>query len=162
MHNIGFSCLHGKGLLFGLMVVAEKMQQSMDEKMGKMGLERLALVRCLGLYGLIGKAQVPKKANDRPSGGELGKREHIGRAVLAAPLAVKGALGRIVRKKNADLHRTGRFDSRACKSGTKDDRGPFSVLGGPAAGLDHNVRFKGGGQTSSGPSPAGSLPVAPS
>jgi len=89
--------LHFLGLRLGIdVIVAGKMEQSMNDQMGRMVFERHALVRRLARAGLVRERDVAK--HDRGAiGGEVcqlralqhREAEHVGRLVAPAPIAVE-------------------------------------------------------------------------
>ena len=81
-----FEPFHGLGLAVRLVIVADEMQKAMHRQMGEMIAERLALSVGLARRGLVGDHDVAEDARaDRGCGSGAGKRQHVGRLVLAAP-----------------------------------------------------------------------------
>jgi hypothetical protein len=56
--NLGFEPFHGKGLIVGYVVVAEDVEEAMDDEVGEMGLERHALLLRLALQSLAGQRDI--------------------------------------------------------------------------------------------------------
>ena len=103
----------------GLVIVAEEMQKAMHREMGEMMQERLAFVARIRAPASHRRSTMSPSNAAGPVARRGRKRQHIGRLVVAAPVAVERADRRVVGEQDADLavragaRRGGRGDRRA-------------------------------------------------
>ena len=92
---------HGFGVVVGFVIVADQMQKAVDRQMAEMMIERLLFVVGLAAHCLVGDGDVaehPRRIVGTACAGRLQgwKRQHIGRLVDAAPVAVQRANAGVV------------------------------------------------------------------
>src|SRR5215210_4844070 len=96
--------LHDLRLGFGLMIVAEEVQDAMDNKVRRVVRQGLALAFRLARHRFEGERDIAERLWSRHSGMRIcGKRQNIRSLVLAAPGPVKRTDGFVIAKKQADL-----------------------------------------------------------
>src|SRR3984893_13748963 len=94
--NLLLEGFHGFGVVFFFVVVPDQMQEAMDREVAEMMIERLLLVIGFLSRRFIGDGDVAEHARRVVGPARAGrlqgrKRQHIGRLVDAAPVAVQGA-----------------------------------------------------------------------
>src|SRR3954463_15462897 len=98
--NLLFETFHGFGVVVLFVIVADQMQETVDRKMTEMMVERLLFVIGLFARRLVGDGDIAEHARRvvRCTRGRLQRRErqHIGRLVDAAPVAVQRANAGVV------------------------------------------------------------------
>ena len=102
---LGFKALHLKGLCVSDVIIAQNMEETVHHQMGEMVLKTLAQFERLALESLAGERNVTQDPNDRAEGFDLGEAQHIGGAVLAAPLLVQLVLLGIVGEQDREFGR---------------------------------------------------------
>ena len=147
-----FETFHGFGVVVLLVIVADQMQEAVDRKMAEMMVERLLFVVGFFARRLIGDGDIAEHARrvvGRARSGRLQrrKRQHVGRLVDAAPVAVQrlnpGIVGQHDREFGfADIG-IGDFGRRI--DGAMDHRLGVG-LGLPAIGDDENFGDGKGGR----------------
>lgn len=157
---MGFEAFHLKSLGFPHVVVAQKMQESVDHEMGKMLDKSDAEFSGFAPQRLVREGDVAQQAGDRREGSDLGKAQHVGRLVDLSPVAVEDALVGIVGQQ--DRHFSDARDFRPARlQGLADGTlGNGVEAVGPVAGLDGDgdgQRLAGRGQEA-----LSALSVAPS
>jgi hypothetical protein len=136
----GFEPFHRVRLVILGVIVAGEMQESMHREVRQMMRERLALGARLAFRRLVGDHDVAEHAGRSARAARVTgrKRQHIGRAVLAAPIPVERPDRRIVRQDDGKLAFGRRHGRRS-----RDDRAAqqrLSVaLSLPQRRLDHDV-----------------------
>src|SRR3954447_5416539 len=93
--NLPFEIFHGFGVAVFLVIVADQMQESVHRKMAEMMIERLLFVVGLLARRLVGYCDIAEHARRivgraRSRRLQRRKRQHVGRLVDAAPIAVQG------------------------------------------------------------------------
>ena len=150
--NLPFETFHGFGVVVVLVVVADQMQEPVDRQMAEVMIERLLFVVGLFARGLIGDGDVAEHARRVVGRGRAGrlqrrKRQHVGRLVDAAPVAVERADAGIVGQHDRELGLAdiGIGDFGRGIDGAMDHR--LGVrLGLPAIGDDENFGEGKGGR----------------
>src|SRR6202163_1705199 len=99
--NLLLERFHGLGIVVLFVIVTDQMQETMDRQMAEMMIERLLLVIGLLARRFIGNRNVAEHARRIVGAAWAGrrqgrKRQHIGRLVDAAPVAVQRANSGVV------------------------------------------------------------------
>src|SRR5450759_3287838 len=99
--NLLLEIFHGFGVVVFFVIVADQMQETVDRQVAEMMIERLLLVVCLLARGFIGDGDVAEHPRRIVGAGSAGrrrcrKRQHVGRLVDAAPVAVQRANAGVV------------------------------------------------------------------
>src|SRR5260370_22199762 len=143
--NLLLEGLHGLGVAVAFVIVTDQMQEAMHRQMAEMMIERLLLV--IGLFSrrFVGDGDIAQHAwrivgADRAGRRQGRERQHVGRLVDAAPVAVQRANSGVVGQHDSKfgfayicIDHLGRD-----RDGTLDDR--FGVgFGLPALGNDENL-----------------------
>ena len=143
--DLAFESFHGLGVVVVFVVVADQMQEAVDREMAEMMIERLLFVVGFAPRGLIGDRDVAEHARRivGPAGAgrlQRRKRQHVGRLVDAAPVAVQRADAGIVGQHDREfgVADVGIDDLGRGLDGAMDHG--FGVgLGLPAIGDDENL-----------------------
>src|SRR6202158_2594040 len=106
--NLRFEGFHGFGVVVCFVIVTDQMQETMDREMAEMMIERLLLGIGLPARGFIGDRNVaehPRRiVGPACAGRRQGrKRQHVGRLVDAAPVAVERANSGVVGQHHREL-----------------------------------------------------------
>ncbi len=141
---------HGLGVVVFFVIVADQMQEAMHRQMAEMMIERLLLVIGLLARGLIGDGDVaehPRRVvgTDRAGRRQGRKRQHVGRLVDAAPVAVERANAGIVGQHDREFGFAGAaIDHLGRRGDGALDHGLGVGLGLPAIGDDENLGYGNG------------------
>src|SRR5690606_16117518 len=144
MKNFALKSFHCFGLFFCLVIVTQKMQKTMYNKMCQVVFERFALFESFTLNRFTCDDNITKHwagliSNlDRKSR----KRKHIGWLILAAPLLVDLLNGAIISKNYTQLGLSRRKTKLAPSSLERWLHKPFKGLCiGPIAGFNQNINI---------------------
>ena len=143
--------LHGFGLVFLLVIIADQMQEAVNREMAEMMIERLLFPIGLSARGLVGDGDIAEHARCVRRRArrclQRRKRQHVGRLVDAAPVGVQRANSGIVGQHYRNLGLAdigvGKFGSGL--DGAMDHRLGVG-LGLPAIGDDENFSEREGGR----------------
>ena len=139
MKNLHLAALHFLCFLVGFVIVSQKMQESMHNKMGEVMVERLAFFNRFALHGFASDDDIAQHRPGLRSGLDRKgrKRQHIGWLVLAAPFGIQRLNGRIVGKDDAQLT-VGIFEAKIdpCRFDRLSDKSFECCFIGPIAGFD--------------------------
>jgi hypothetical protein len=101
--HLRFEAFHLKSLSFFNVIVANKMQEAVDDEMGKMLDKSDPLFLRFPRQRLQGEGDIADKALDRAEGFDLREAQDVGGLVDLPPLAVEDALVGIIGQQNRDL-----------------------------------------------------------
>ena len=139
------SGLHGFGVVIVFMIVADQMQETVHRQMAEMMVERLLFVIRLAAGRLVGDGDVAEHARGVVGAGRAGrlqrrKRQHVGRLVDAAPVAVQGANAGVVGQHHREFGIADIGIDHACCGRYCAMDGRFGIgFGPPAIGDNENL-----------------------
>ena len=136
---LGFEGFHLKGPGRLGVIVAQKVQEAVDDEMGEMVGKALALVAGLTGQRFVRQRDVADEAGKRREGLELRKAQDIGRLVDPPPVAVEDALMGVVGQQDRDLGGAGERRPRPGEGDVDGALGEGAEALGPIAGLDGDL-----------------------
>jgi len=142
MKDFTLAALHHLRFRIGFVIVTQKVQKAMHDKVYKVVFERLSLFKSLSLDGFPRDDDVAQHRPRLRSGldRKCRKRQHIGRLVLATPFGIQGLDRCIIREDDTEFACCA-FQSKVGPGGLyglSDE--PFKgVFVLPVAGFDHDI-----------------------
>src|SRR6185312_12701861 len=141
--NLRLEPFHFKGLALLDVIIPQDVQESMHHQMGEVIGEGLFKLRRLALEGFPGEDDVAENAGYRAKRGDLGKTQHIGWLVDAAPLAVELLLFGVVGQNDRELADAGDAGARLRQRLEHAAVGERLHPLGPAFGIDGEQNGEG-------------------